>query len=505
MKKSVGLLLGSVILVITGYYIGTGFFKPEPEHVVLYESAPQEQKMAVVPAAFISNGTETPSLQAFNEAFVKIAKNVNPSIVTITTEKVIKTRVNPVFPGFGDDDFFRKFFDLPEGWSERKATTLGSGVIVDKKGYILTNNHVVEKGEKIKVKLIDKKEYKAEIIGTDPRTDLAVIKIKAKDLKPAILGDSDALKVGEWVLAIGSPFSENLAHTVTAGIVSAKGRSNIIPGASYESFIQTDAAINPGNSGGALVNIRGELVGINTAIATNGAVSGNLGIGFAIPINLAKSVMSDLIEKGKVIRAWLGVKIQPVDDRTARAMKIDTRDGALIAEVVEDSPAEESGIKVGDVIIKFDGKKVEDPSHLQNLVSNSEIGKVKDLVVIRGKKERKLKVKLGELPESIETASRSTGKSFSKLGIQVEELTPYLAQEYGYDSDDEGVIVTRIDRESEAARVLRPGDIIQRIGDKKTIDMSDYKNALEDVSGEFILVLIKRKSGTFFVTLEVPK
>ncbi len=505
MKKIISLVAGSVILVIIGYFIGTAFLKPEPEHVVLYKSIPQEQKVAVVPAAFVGSETEIPSLQAFNEAFVKIAKDVNPSVVTITTEKVIKTRMNPVFPGFGDDDFFKQFFNLPEGWGERKATALGSGVIVDEKGYILTNNHVVEKGEKIKVELIDKREYKAEIIGTDPRTDLAVIKIKAKDLKPAILGDSDNLKVGEWVLAIGSPFSENLAHTVTAGIVSAKGRSNIIPGASYESFIQTDAAINPGNSGGALVNIRGELIGINTAIATNGATAGNLGIGFAIPINLSKKIMTDLIEKGKVIRAWLGVKIQPVDDRTAKAMKLDTRNGALIAEVVEDSPAEEAGIKIGDVIIKFDGKEVKDPSHLQNLASNSEVGKVKDLVVIRGKKERKLKVKLGELPESIKTASKSTDKSFSKLGIQVEELTPYLAQEYGYDSADKGVIVTTVDSESEAARVLRPGDILQRIVDKEIHTISDYKEAINDASGEYILVLVKRRNDTFFVTLEVPK
>jgi serine protease Do len=493
MKRRIGIILGAIFLVALGFVVGLLIIKPNT--VVLTEAAAR-----TVPAAFVSDQSDIPSLQAFNDAFVKIAEAVTPSVVTITTEKVIKTGRGRL-PGFPEDDFFWQFFGFPQG--EMRSTALGSGVIVDDKGYILTNNHVVEKGEKIKVKLIDKSVHEAEIIGTDPRTDLAVIKINAKHLQPAILGDSDALRVGEWVLAIGSPFSESLAHTVTAGIVSAKGRTNVVNNLPYENFIQTDAAINPGNSGGALVNIRGELVGINTAIATSGAIQGNIGIGFAIPINLAKRVMSDLIAKGKVTRAWLGIIPQDVDDKIAKAQKLESNDGAIIAEVVPKSPAAEAGLKVGDVIIEFEGQHIRDAADLRNRVSTSEVGKIKELKIVRNGKEQVIKVKLGELPEVVEATGRSTERKTNKLGFTVEDISQYLAKQYGIDADETGVIVTRVDPNSNAARILKPGDIIKRVADQEVTSVKEFNAALSEFKGDVLLLLIKRDKATFFETLEI--
>lgn len=499
-RKKITLLSGSLLLVFLGIIIGQMFFQSKPERIVLYENYPKENSSAFVNASYVSDdNSKLPSILDLNEAFVNIAENVNPSVVTIITTKVIKLRGNQMFPGF-DDDFFFRFFGVPPE-AERRGTALGSGVIVDKKGYILTNNHVVEQGTEIRVKLIDKREFVAEVIGTDPKSDLAVIKIKADDLTPIILGDSEALRVGEWVLAIGSPFSDNLHHTVTAGIVSAKGRSNIINSQNYESFIQTDAAINPGNSGGALVNIRGELVGINTAIATSGG-SGNLGIGFAIPINLAKKVMTDLIKHGRVIRAWLGVTIQNVDDAMAKALKLEDRSGVLIGGIVKDGPAKKAGLKIQDVIVEFDGVKVKNVSHLQLLVSNSEVGKEKEVVVLRGKKEKRIKVKLGELPDSFEQGAVTAQSGSAKLGLTVKELTPDIARQFGINKKEEGVVVTSVDRNSEAGRSLRTGDLIQRIGERNIQNIDDYNKALEESAGEYILILVKRRGDTFFVTLK---
>lgn len=499
MRKNIVLLVAGVFLVTIGYHFGSESADFESREVVFQEAGRGQYE--IESAALVSEESDAQSLYSFNEAFTSVAESVTPSVVTITAEKVVKM---PEYPGF-DDNFWKFFFGFPFPQGESRTTALGSGVIVTEDGYILTNNHVVERGEKIIVRLIDKREYNAEIVGTDPVTDLALIKIDAKDLTPATLGDSETIRVGEWVLAIGSPLSENLAHTVTAGIVSAKGRSNIIGGENrYEYFIQTDAAINPGNSGGALVNIRGELIGINTAIATAGG-SGNIGIGFAIPIDLAKKVMKDLVEKGRVVRAWLGVYIQDVDDDKAKALKLDTREGAIVSEVVEDSPADKAGIEIGDVIIEFDGKKVESSSHLQTLVGNSEVGEKKKVKVIRNGKEKILEVKLSERPESEEIAAAGGAKSSEKLGIYVRELTPQLAEEYGYDSEEKGVIITRIESGTEAAKVLRPGDIIKRIGDKDIDSIEDYKKAIEEVEGEVVLILIKRGERNFFVTLEIPE
>ena len=302
-------------------------------------------------------------VRQFSEAFADVAEKAKPAVVTIITNKTIN------MDRFGGNDMF--FFFFPEGdrRQEFKTNALGSGVIVDQKnGYILTNNHVVDDVDEIRVKLIDKREFDATVIGKDPKSDLAVLQIEAKNLKEIKLGDSEKIRVGEWVMAVGSPFSENLSHTVTTGIVSALGRSNILASQSYENFIQTDAAINPGNSGGALLNMKGELVGINTAIATGGYERGNRGVGFAIPSNMASRIMSDLIEKGYVSRSWLGVYIQELDDKTAKALDLDTRDGALITDVVSGSPAEKAGIQEGDIIVSFNGESITDPSNLKNVV-----------------------------------------------------------------------------------------------------------------------------------------
>ena len=296
-------------------------------------------------------------LKQFSDQFADIAEKANPAVVTILTEKNIdlsKTHRN--IPQ--DDDMFRFFFNQPRQ-REFKSTALGSGVIVDsRKGYIITNNHVVEDVDEITIRLLDKMEYNARIVGRDPKSDIAVLQIEARGLSDMSFGDSDKLRVGEWVIAVGSPFSANLSHTVTAGIVSAKGRGNIMQGDVYEDFIQTDAAINPGNSGGALLNSAGDLIGINTAIYTNSFDRSNKGVGFAIPANMVKRVMSDLIDHGKVLRSWIGVQIQSIDETSAQALNLKKRSGALVADVVADGPAEKAGVETGDVIIEFNDVEV---------------------------------------------------------------------------------------------------------------------------------------------------
>ena len=300
-------------------------------------------------------------VKQFSKAFADVAEKAKPAVVTIITDKIIS--INDV-NGFG------YLFFNPNQQREFKMNAIGSGVIVDaENGYIITNNHVVADVDVIHVRLFDKREFEAIIIGTDPKTDLAILQIDKDDLKEISIGNSDQIRVGEWVMAVGSPFSENLSHTVTTGIISALGRNNIMNSQSYEDFIQTDAAINPGNSGGALLNMDGELIGINTAIATGGKQRGNQGVGFAIPSNMAKRIMSDLIDHGVVTRSWLGVFIDELDYETAEHLNIKIPSGALITDVVEESPAKVGGIQEGDVIVEFDGEPIANPANLKNVVS----------------------------------------------------------------------------------------------------------------------------------------
>ena len=436
-------------------------------------------------------------VQQFSKAFADVAEDAKPAVVTIITDKIMKVPNNDLY------FFFNPYMD-PNSEREYKTNALGSGVIVDSKnGYILTNNHVVEDMDNIKVKLIDKREYNAEIMGTDPKSDLAILKIEAEDLKELKLGNSDKLRVGEWVMAVGSPFSENLSHTVTTGIVSALGRSNIIRGQSYEDFIQTDAAINPGNSGGALLNMQGELVGINTAIATGGYERSNRGVGFAIPSNMAERIMSDLIDKGYVTRSWLGVYIQPLDADAANALEMESRDGALVTQVVEDSPAEVGGVEEGDVIINFDNRKITDPSNLRNIVSLMPPGTNSKVVVFRNGSKKILDVVLQELQDGKPIAARTTSGS-SILGLEVKEINNALKKKYNIEDNDGSLIIVSVDPNSEAAdKGLTEGDIIKRVGTQQVDSLKQFKKK-EKASrkkGSLLLLIKKSNGSSLFVTL----
>lgn len=436
-------------------------------------------------------------VQQFSNAFADVAEAAKPAVVTIITDKIMKVPNNDLY------FFFNPYMD-PNSDKEYKTNALGSGVIVDaRKGYILTNNHVVDDMDNIKVKLFDKREYKAKVMGTDPKSDLAILKIEADNLKELKLGNSDKLRVGEWVMAVGSPFSENLSHTVTTGIVSAMGRSNIIRGQSYEDFIQTDAAINPGNSGGALLNMKGELIGINTAIATGGYEKGNRGVGFAIPSNMSKRIMSDLIDKGYVTRSWLGVYIQPLDADAAKALEMESRDGALITQVVADSPAELAGVEEGDVIVKFDNKNISDPSNLRNIVSLMPPGSKSDVVVFRNGSKKVLNVILQELKDGKQVAVKISSNT-SVLGLELKEINSDLIQKYNLTEDDGKIIVVAVDSGSEAAeKGLVEGDVIKRVGTQQVRSLKEFKKK-EKASrsrGSLLLLVKKNDGSSLFVTL----
>ncbi|MGC9512881.1 MAG: DegQ family serine endoprotease [Fidelibacterota bacterium] len=427
--------------------------------------------------------------------FVKVADKVSPAVVTIRAEKVV--RRPDIFSGW-EYDFFG--FRLPQGRDmEFKTDVLGSGVLIED-GYILTNNHVVENVEEITVHLTNRHEYKAEIIGRDPKSDIAVLRIDGNNLPEAKLGDSDKLQVGQWVLAIGNPFSDQLYSTVTHGIISALGRSRVGL-VDYEDFIQTDAAINPGNSGGALVNLEGEVIGINSAIASRSG--GSQGVGFAIPVNLAKRVMKDLIENGRVIRGYLGVQIQEVDYEIARSLGLKEVAGALIADVVEDTPADKAGLKTGDLVLKVDGKKIHTSSELRNTISARRPGDKVTLMLVRDGKEKYIDVTLEELPENLNQAMESRTVQDGP-GFSVQDLDKNLAARYGI-KKDEGVIITEVQPGSEAAKKgLRPGDIIIRVGDEEISSVREFDKAFEKYDkGDTVLLLVQRKNLKLFVALTI--
>ena len=429
-------------------------------------------------------------VKQFSQAFADVAEKAKPAVVTIITDKMVAMNQ---FEDFG-------FFFYPPNQSrqkEFKTNALGSGVIIDSKnGYILTNNHVVDDVDGIKIRLIDKREFEASIVGTDPKSDLAVLQIEASDLTDIKLGNSEEMRVGEWVMAVGSPFSENLSHTVTTGIVSALGRSNIMNSQSYEDFIQTDAAINPGNSGGALLNMDGDLIGINTAIATGGSGRSNRGVGFAIPSNMANRIMGDLIDKGYVTRSWLGVYIQELDSETAEALDIDIRNGALITDVVDGSPAEESGIQEGDVIIEFDGESIANPANLKNVVSLTAPNNSSVVKVLRNGSEKKLKVVLEELPEDPRARNTKNKKEFNDYGFQLKEMTKSLREKYDLPKENALVIVS-VDPNGEAySKGIREGDVVKRVGTKKVTTLSNFKKYIKRTNSKgSLLLLIKKSNG----------
>ena len=450
--------------------------------------------------------TQNVFLKQFSDQFADIAEKANPAVVTILTEK--KIEINQSNRSTPQEDLFRFYFNQPRQ-REYKSSALGSGVIIDaKNGYIITNNHVVEDVDEITVRLLDKSEYKASIIGKDPKSDLAVIKIKAKGLADLQLGDSDNLRVGEWVIAVGSPFSANLSHTVTAGIVSAKGRGNIIQGDIYEDFIQTDAAINPGNSGGALLNSSGDLIGINTAIYSNGYFDrGNKGVGFAIPSNMVKKVMSDLIAYGEVVRSYIGVQIQPINDTAAKALDLKTRSGALVANVIEDGPADKAGIETGDVIVEFDGMMIKSVDHLRNNVSVSKPNNFYNLGVIRDGRKKSFKVKLEKMPNDDKLALNVQTENSNELGIEVSNLNRLNRQEFGINSQDAGIIVTRVLSDSPSDEAgIKAGDLITRVGSRRCRTIKEFDALVKNTKRRGMLMLhIKRDGNAQYVTLDLKK
>ncbi|MEC7622201.1 MAG: Do family serine endopeptidase [Candidatus Neomarinimicrobiota bacterium] len=450
--------------------------------------------------------TQNVFLKQFSDQFADIAEKANPAVVTILTEK--KVEINQSNRSTPQEDLFRFYFNQPRQ-REYKSSALGSGVIIDaKNGYIITNNHVVEDVDEITVRLLDKSEYKASIIGKDPKSDLAVIKIKAKGLADLELGDSDNLRVGEWVIAVGSPFSANLSHTVTAGIVSAKGRGNIIQGDIYEDFIQTDAAINPGNSGGALLNSSGDLIGINTAIYSNGYFDrGNKGVGFAIPSNMVKKVMSDLIAYGEVVRSYIGVQIQPINDTAAKALDLKTRSGALVANVIEDGPADKAGIETGDVIVEFDGMMIKSVDHLRNNVSISKPNNFYNLGVIRDGRKKSFKVKLEKMPNDDKLALNVQTENSNELGIEVSNLNRLNRQEFGINSQDAGIIVTRVLSDSPSDEAgIQAGDLITRVGSRRCRTIKEFDALVKNTKRRGMLMLhIKRDGNAQYVTLDLKK
>jgi len=438
-------------------------------------------------------------LQRTGQAMAEVAEAVKPAVVNISVVKTDKITGTPFAP-FYDDPFFRKFFGdrfrQQESPRERKSFSLGSGVVVSPDGVILTNNHVIKDADKIKVILSDKREFVGKVIGNDPKTDLSVIKIDADNLSSITLGNSDELRVGELVLAIGNPFRLN--QTITMGIVSAVGRANVGI-AEYEDFIQTDAAINPGNSGGALVNVKGELIGINTAIFST--TGGYQGIGFAIPSNMAKIVMNSLIQKGKVIRGWLGVSIQAITPELATQFQLEKDYGTLISDVVKDSPAEEAGLLRGDVIFEFGGKQVDEPYMLRNIVASSFPEETIGLKVIRDGEIVELSVTIGTLPSETEKTP-TTFKNVLK-GISVQNLTPDAYRQLNLPDRIRGVAVTDIEPDSPSATALIPGDIILEINRKAISNIEDYESIVSKIKpDQDVLLLVFRKGSTMFVPIK---
>ena len=453
---------------------------------------------AVVLVAGLSQASTAPRMNLPD--FVTLSKQVRPLVVHISSTP--STQSSSARSPFRQDDpfsdFWRRFFGerFPSSPTPSPRRSVGSGFIVDPNGYILTNNHVVEEGQDLIVKLADGSEHRARVAGRDPKTDIALIKIDvARALPVVLLGDSAALEVGEWVLAIGNPFG--LEHTVTSGIVSAKGRR--IGAGPYDNFIQTDASINPGNSGGPLINLRGEVVGVNTAIFSRGG--GNIGIGFAIPINLVKGLLSQLRDEGKVTRGWLGVVIEDVNAETAEALGMGEAQGALVANVAKGSPAEEAGVQVGDVIVEFGGADVKKSSDLSLIVARTAVGRVVDVTVVRNGRRVVVEVRIGRLGDDEVVVKVEDG---NELGLTVGPMARELGPEL---RNREGVVVTAVAPDGPADQAgIRVGDVILEIDRKRIGGLKDFRQIVGALAkGSGILFLIRREDTTIFLALRLPR
>lgn len=459
------------------------------------QRAPLTAALLLLAASLVAPAASAAPYMEFDPA--DVAEMTMPAVVNINTDKVVDRAENPFF----NDPMFRRFFDIPEH-RERRERSLGSGVVISADGFIVTNNHVVEDADVINVQFNSRESYQAELIGTDPQTDVALIKIEpGRDLPFLEFGNSDALRVGERVMAVGNPFG--VGQTVTMGIVSAKGRS--IGLMDYEDHIQTDASINPGNSGGALVNMRGELVGINSAIMSRSGSSA--GVGFAIPAHMARRIMEQLKEHGEVKRAWLGVITAEVDQTMAEALGMDRPRGVLMSEVNADTPAEKAGIKEGDVILQVDGKPVDSISQLRNTISLAGVGHECDLLILRDGKEKHLTVKLAEMPSDL-TASRSTREGRTNdeglEGVTVSEITDAVRRQLELDEDLRGVVVTDVERTSNAwHRGLRRGDVIIEVARKPVANLDDYEELVQVNPDRPVLLKVQR--GEQSLMIAVPR
>jgi serine protease Do len=497
-RRSVALVSLAAAVVIGGalaWVVGSG------SHTVLGAGSPVTLRIA---------GNSPAGPVNFNEGFSSVVEPLLPAVVNISTSKVVKSQrsENP----FSNDPFFRQFFGNPFGDEdqqqprEQREHSLGSGVIVNPDGYILTNNHVVDDASDVQVTLSDKRTLKAKVIGTDPRTDIAVLKIPASNLATVTLGDSAKAKVGDIVLAIGDPFG--IGETVTMGIVSATGRRDLrLEGPEgYEDFIQTDASINPGNSGGALVNTRGELIGINTAIISNGG-GGNQGIGFAVPVNMARTVMEQILKTGKVTRGFLGVSIQEVTPDLAKAFNLPSAAGALVGDVTPDSPGAKAGLQKGDVITALNGQKIADYHDLRLRISQTAPGTSVKLDVYRNGQKQEMTATLSEFPEKAQTAENTPGQGEAPAleGVQVENLTSDIAQQLNLPPGTHGVVITRVDPDSTAADTgLQRGDVIQEVNRKAVNNVEQFRAAVRGASNQPLLLLVNRGGNTQYVVI-TPK
>jgi serine protease Do len=454
---------------------------------------------AVLIAAGGSEVFSSPGPEAPLGSFSHLVKIASPSVVNISTVTTVKGQQQIPMP-FGPDDPLKDFFERYFGGQiprEYKQRSLGTGFIIDANGFILTNNHVIEQSDEIKVKTADNKEYTAEVIGRDPMTDLALIRIKTDvPLFPLVLGDSDQLEVGDWVVAIGNPFG--LGNTVTAGIVSAKYRQ--IGAGAYDNFIQTDTPINLGNSGGPLLNTEGEVVGINTAIFSQSG--GSVGIGFAIPVNMVKDLLPQL-KNGKVIRGWIGVMIQKITPEIRAKLNLLNENGALVADVVSGGPADQSGIKRGDVIVAFDGRTIRESRELPYIVASTPVGKTVSVQLIRKREKKNVQAKVEELRSSVEELPSGSEPEHG-LGMTLEEITPELAKQYDL-PESSGLIIVKVEGNSPAGEAdLRDGDIILEVDQTPVKRLATFISIIRRYKkGDTVLFLINREGATLFVTLTI--